>query len=81
MFLYLGKAGASREATLVNAVSGAESLGLSRGPAAAIADDLSSMVAKNWRRVLSERGMSQQELDMVASSFSEAGLRANTNDP
>lgn len=81
LFLHLGKAGSGRDATLENAVAAAPSFGLRPEHAAGIADDLSAMVAANWRRVLSDRGASKADLEAVENSFSEAGKRVSVEDP
>lgn len=73
LFLHLGKAGSGRSATLQAAVDGAPALGLRREQAVSIANELSAMVDANWRRVMSERGASQQDIQMMENSFSEAG--------
>ncbi|CAN0534146.1 unnamed protein product, partial [Laminaria digitata] len=49
--------------------------GLRSDHAAEIAEDLSAMVAANWRRVLSDRGASKNDLQALENSFSAAGTR------
>jgi serine/threonine-protein kinase HipA len=78
LFLHLGRAGSGREATLENAVAAGPSLGIRPDRAERIVNDLSQMVGARWREVLSARGASEQDLEMVANSFSEAGRRVST---
>lgn len=73
LFMHLGKAGCGRDATLEKAVAGAASLGVSQPRAIEIANDLSQMVGKSWRRVLSDRGASAVDIETLQGSFSEAG--------
>ncbi|MCE6959353.1 HipA domain-containing protein [Cereibacter sphaeroides] len=73
LFLHLGKAGAGREATLEAAVRGGESLGLQRDQAIAIANGLSELVAANWRATMQARGVSAEDIGMIAGAFSHAG--------
>lgn len=73
MFLHLGAAGCGREATLRAAVDGAASLGIQRGHAESVANELSQMVAANWERVFEKRGCSRSDIDTVRNSFSESG--------
>jgi serine/threonine-protein kinase HipA len=75
MFLHLGKAGAGRTATLQAAVDGAASLGVRYDDAVDIANQLSEMVAANWERVMTERGCSVSDIQLMANSFSEAGQK------
>ncbi|MEY8801991.1 type II toxin-antitoxin system HipA family toxin [Leisingera sp. XS_AS12] len=79
MFLHLGRAGSGRNATLEAAVAGAESLGLHRDQAEAIANELSEMVAANWRQVMERRGCSAEDIRMIENSFSEAGKQVALN--
>lgn len=81
LFLHLGEAGCGRGATLEAAVEGGGSFGLSRDEAAAIADDLSAMVARHWRPVMTARGASGRDIEMMANSFSEAGKRIGGPEP
>ena len=78
LFFHLGKAGSGREATLEAAVAAAPSLGLSHDRARETADDLSDLVAQNWRSVLSDRGASRIDLETLENSFSEAGKRVDS---
>ena len=81
LFLHLGRANHGREATLENAVSGAASLGVETRRAVEIAEALSDMVARNWRRAMSDRGASRADIEAVENSFSEAGRRLSPDDP
>ena len=80
LFFHLGKAGSGRTATLEHAVAAAPSLGLSHEHACKIADDLGEMVAQNWRNVLSARGASLTDLEMLENSFSQAGKKITPSD-
>ena len=75
LFFHLGTAGSGRAATLENAVAAAPSLGLVYEQGCAIANDLSEMVARNWRDTLSKRGASRNDIEMLVNSFSEAGKK------
>lgn len=75
LFLHLGKAGCGREASLEAAVAGAASLGLSRGQAVSIANDLSEMVGARWREVMAARGATEDDITMIAGAFSQAGRK------
>lgn len=81
LFLHLGRAGSGRDATLEAAVDGAESLGLHREEAIAIANDLSAMVQANWQMALEDRGASARDIAMLAGAFSEAGRRMERDTP
>ncbi|MFX4299899.1 type II toxin-antitoxin system HipA family toxin [Pseudosulfitobacter pseudonitzschiae] len=81
LFLHLGKAGSGRDAILENAVAAGPSFGLRSDHAAEIAEDLSAMVAANWRRVLSDRGASKNDLQALENSFSAAGTRVKAENP
>ena len=72
LFFHLGKAGSGREATLENAVMAAPGFGIGNERAVEITSDLADMVANNWRQVLSNRGASNDDLDLLEHSFSEA---------
>jgi serine/threonine-protein kinase HipA len=75
LFLDLGKAGCGRDATLMAAFQGGESLGLYRDEAAAIANDLAEMVENSWRGALEARGASARDIAMLENAFSEASNR------
>lgn len=73
LFFHLGRAGSGREATLENAVAAGPSLGVEPARAREIANELSDMVARSWRGVMTDRGVSDRDIGMLENSFSEAG--------
>ena len=75
LFMHLGKAGSGRRATVGTAVRAGPGLGVARDDAARIAGELREMVAANWERVMTDRGASAHDIDMMRRSFSEAGSR------
>lgn len=80
-FLHLGKSGSGREATLENAIAAGSSLGVSVERSIEIANDLSGMVSDNWRKVMSDRGATQKDIEMMSQSFSQAGNSYKLDDP
>lgn len=72
LFFHLGKAGSGREATLEAAISGAESLGIRKEDAYAMAQDMCRMVRANWHSVMASRGASEIDIGMMRNSFSQS---------
>ncbi len=61
-----------REATLENALSRTERFGLAKGEAQTAIEQIVE-IARTWREVFEECGVSGREIDLLAPSFSHWG--------
>jgi serine/threonine-protein kinase HipA len=80
MFFALGKAGTGREARLDHAIAAGPAFGLKPERAAEIATTVAETIALNWEVVMTNRGVSDTDIEAIRGSFSECHNRSRTNE-
>jgi serine/threonine-protein kinase HipA len=71
LILAVGKSG--HEATLANALTGAEAFGLGRDEATTVLENLRTRVGARWKSTLSEAGIKALDVERLAKCFAESG--------
>lgn len=71
-FLHLGAAGSGRDATLEAAITAGPDFGLDPARAREIATEVATVIGANWERVMTARGVSDNDIAAIRQSFSES---------